>query len=38
MFVLLLGPLFAMQIRLDDGSTDEDSVRHHLPVAHAPSR
>lgn len=38
MFVLLLGPLFAMQIRLDEGSPEEDSVKHHLSTAPAPSR
>lgn len=37
MFVLLLGPLFAMQIRLDEGA-EEDNVQHHLPVGHVPSR
>jgi len=38
MFVLLLGPLFAMQIRLDEGNPEEDSVTGHLPVSQVPSR
>jgi MFS family permease len=36
MFVLLLGPIFAMRIRLDD-SVPQAEVEGHLPVAHASS-
>jgi MFS family permease len=36
--VLLLGPVFAMRIRLDDGYTEKPVVAPHGTVAHAPSR